>query len=784
MKKLFILVSALILFTTQSMAAPVVGEVYQKMGTTWVERDFENITIEEAGFKLYMDDFLQTGEDGAMNLEFIDGTKFTVGPNGEAIIDEFRFDTSVVPIEVSMSVDVNVGSFTYESGSVSKLGGEVEINTPSATVTVIGTAFSGRVETSGRTTITLLPDRNGNVGQVTVANEAGSSTITQAYSAVIVVSDILMPTLPDPLSSKDKKELFDLDTNEETIEEKIEEQSDRRNEVKKIEQIDDKETKEIDQVEEKEIEKLEVQEEVDSELDNFDVQEENVEIEIKKVDVDTIEVTEEVAQELEQDLLVADTIEQAVEVMPEAVEEIKKVEVIEIKPEVVEEVKQEVVEDVIMDDTVTEIDTSYYDQWDDAAYDEEYGWVDENDQVTVWDASGEVKMDYEESKEMWAEMDKAYYDAIGCESDCTWENINWEEIDWDAIDWEEYDKKYNETLEKYGLEAYNWDDVDVTDDVFEEVEDISDYDEDNKDTWDAEDWENYNYYEDEDGPYLITGKEDWCVDADWCDQEYVDNSNEWAQADWDLNTKYDKWNKESKNLFEISYLNEKWYGDTTNAPKPWTITELKDKYIKDWTWDDWDIWWKAFDEWYFSDYYDNWEQEYEEVTIEEEYGFEDDIYDEDWELDWLADIDTEWDCETFGYYWDKKNSSCGTEWVDNSQVDIKVTSSGAELNYELGTIKQIVTTTENGVTTTIQQDGRYSTLENSADVNASTGSSNWKEITRTYNGHTVHIHTGGSGVASGNHSALNFDVMIIQDDEAQAMSSGENGGTITIIQID
>ena len=38
-----------------------------------------------------MEDFLQTGEDGAMNLEFIDGTKFTVGPNGEAIIDEFSF---------------------------------------------------------------------------------------------------------------------------------------------------------------------------------------------------------------------------------------------------------------------------------------------------------------------------------------------------------------------------------------------------------------------------------------------------------------------------------------------------------------------------------------------------------------------------------------------------------------------------------------------------------------------------------------------------------------------
>ena len=31
---------------------------------------------------------------------------------------------------------------------------------------------------------------------------------------------------------------------------------------------------------------------------------------------------------------------------------------------------------------------------------------------------------------------------------------------------------------------------------------------------------------------------------------------------------------------------------------------------------------------------------------------------------------------------------------------------------------------------------------------------------------------------------LNFDVMIIQDDEAQAMTSGDNGGEITIIQID
>ena len=89
MKKFLTIVSALILFTTQAFAIPVVGTVYQKMGTTWVERDFENITIEEAGFKLYMDDFLQTGEDGGMILSYVDDTKFTMGPNTELIIDEF-----------------------------------------------------------------------------------------------------------------------------------------------------------------------------------------------------------------------------------------------------------------------------------------------------------------------------------------------------------------------------------------------------------------------------------------------------------------------------------------------------------------------------------------------------------------------------------------------------------------------------------------------------------------------------------------------------------------------
>ena len=758
MKKFLTIVSALILFTTQAFAIPVVGTVYQKMGTTWVERDSNNITIQNSGFELYMEDFLQTGEDGAMNIEFVDGTKFTLSPNSEAIIDEFAFDTSVVPIEIAMAVDINVGSFTYESGSISKMGGEVSISTPSATVTVQGTAFSGRVDVNGRTTITLLPDSTGNVGQVTVRNEAGASTITRAYTAVTVLSDSLRPSLPDPLSTNERKQLFDLDTNEESIEDKIDDQRDRKEATKKLDNFDKQEDVKIDTIEIKE--------------QNFDV-----------------EVTEEVAGNLEQDLMTENTI---VETAP--VDDLKIVEDIKVEQKVkVETAPDKVTEDVITDDTInTEIDTTYYDQWDDAAYDEEYGWVDDNNEVTVWDAQGETKMNYEDSKKMYAEMDKAYMEAIGCENNCDWESIDWDSIDWDNVDWDSLSQQQDATMSAYGLDTdwnqYNEetknDELNVTDDVFVEIEklegDITVSYEDDMDSFNNEDdinssEENYednnNSYYSGTGPYLITGKEDWC-DPSWCTQQYIDESNEWNQMDWDLNTKYDSWTKESKKLFNDLHMSTQWYGDTTDAPKPWTISALKDKYINDWSWSDWDIFWDAFDEWQQQGAYDNWESEYEELSLEDQYSFEDDEIDE-WEKDYLANLQTESDCIYSGYYWDKSNSICGTEWVDNTGVTTKVKASGEIINYDTGDITQTVTTTTNGVSSSVTNTGRYSTFDNTANFSVHSGSNGYKRMDRIFQNHRTYLTT---------NSVENFDVMVIQETETQALVAGSNGAKITIIQ--
>ena len=213
MRKIFLLISFLVLFCSSALAQTV-GTVIGQMGTTWNERggQIENTSM---GYELQMWDFLQTGEDGGMILKYADNTKFTMGPGTELTIDEYSFDTSVIPIKIAMNVSVNVGTFTYESGSISNLGGEVNINAGNATITVQGTAFSGTVDTSGKATITLLPDSNGAVGQVTVSNDAGSQTITNAYNSVTVYTNDLAPT--PPKIETNKQDIIELDKFEDEI---------------------------------------------------------------------------------------------------------------------------------------------------------------------------------------------------------------------------------------------------------------------------------------------------------------------------------------------------------------------------------------------------------------------------------------------------------------------------------------------------------------------------------------------------------------------------------------
>ena len=714
MFKLKFFITLIVLLCTTAFAqitGPKVGEVIGQMGTTWNEREGKTQNT-STGYELQMKDFLQTGEDGGMILNYADGTKFTMGPNTELTIDEFAFDTSVIPIELAMNVSVNVGTFTYESGKVSTLGGEVNISAGNATITVQGTAFSGRVDTSGHATITLLPDSQGNVGQVTVSNDAGSQTITNAFSSVTVFGNDLAPT--PPRIETDKRKIIQLDS----FEEEIRDETERG--------FGDVDTK-------------------SSNAQNSEDAIFNEESNIVE-DSNTIIQTDMSISESDSMIELESKEEKALEAAGTAAE--------------------------------AEIDTSYYDDYEEDLKD--WGYIDEDNQISVWDADGESKMDWDDAKKMYAEMDQAYFDAIGCESGCNYDTIDWDSIDWDNVDWDAYDKAYNDTLEKYGLTSYN--------STVEEVDVVEDTKGETEAGLDGYDWEDFmmddNYYSNAEykskgGPPKLTvqnyceynGYEDY-----WCNQEYVDYLNDWYKNDWYLKVTATSWDTKSKDIFGKLFG---WCGNwpdykmCENQPKPWKMKDLKDKYITEWDYNDYNTYYDAAYDWWYTGY--DYNNETDETNWEDEYAYEDN-YDIDAELEILLASYDEDQCMKYGYFWSVAGQSCGTEWVDNEGNETKVTASGEILNYTTGDVTQTLTSsdTSTGASSSATSTGRVSTLNNNSDATAS-AADGFTTLNRYNDNHRAYVKTDTSEEA---------DIQIIQDSEAQHLDVGTSAAqsNITIIQ--
>jgi hypothetical protein len=714
MFKLKFFITLIVLLCTTAFAqitGPKVGEVIGQMGTTWNEREGKTQNT-STGYELQMKDFLQTGEDGGMILNYADGTKFTMGPNTELTIDEFAFDTSVIPIELAMNVSVNVGTFTYESGKVSTLGGEVNISAGNATITVQGTAFSGRVDTSGHATITLLPDSQGNVGQVTVSNDAGSQTITNAFSSVTVFGNDLAPT--PPRIETDKRKIIQLDSFEE-----------------------------------------EIRDETERGFGDVDTKSSNAQNSEDAIFNEESNIVEDSNTIIQTDMSISES-DSMIEL----------------------ESKEEKALDAAGTAAEAEIDTSYYDDYEDDLKD--WGYIDEDNQISVWDADGESKMDWDDAKKMYAEMDQAYFDAIGCESGCNYDTIDWDSIDWDNVDWDAYDKAYNDTLEKYGLTSYN--------STVEEVDVVEDTKGETEAGLDGYDWEDFmmddNYYSNAEykskgGPPKLTvqnyceynGYEDY-----WCNQEYVDYLNDWYKNDWYLKVTATSWDTKSKDIFGKLFG---WCGNwpdykmCENQPKPWKMKDLKDKYITEWDYNDYNTYYDAAYDWWYTGY--DYNNETDETNWEDEYAYEDN-YDIDAELEILLASYDEDQCMKYGYFWSVAGQSCGTEWVDNEGNETKVTASGEILNYTTGDVTQTLTSsdTSTGASSSATATGRVSTLNNNSDATAS-AADGFTTLNRYNDNHRAYIITDTSEEA---------DIQIIQDSEAQHLDVGTSAAqsNITIIQ--
>lgn len=179
-----------------------VGSVTEFRGNpAEVRRDDNRLTV-EMGFGVEMMDRLITANT-RLGITFGDQTRVEITEQSQLIIDDFVYDPNTGVGRIAMNVAL--GTVQMTSGRIARTSREnVDIRTPTASITVRGTDFSMTVDEIGRSLIILLPscevptenEENCSVGSITVTTDAGSVDLNKAYHGTLVTSSAMLPADP------------------------------------------------------------------------------------------------------------------------------------------------------------------------------------------------------------------------------------------------------------------------------------------------------------------------------------------------------------------------------------------------------------------------------------------------------------------------------------------------------------------------------------------------------------------------------------------------------------
>lgn len=191
-KKIRLTILNLIFLSGFAFAEPV-GEISESTGLGSILRNSEEVG-NQVNTEIILKDEASTG-NGRMKIVFLDEEVLDMTENTYAYIDEAYYDPN--PDLSQMSIRVARGTARFTSGKGKKIKkANVNVGTPTAQITIKGTDFTTTVDEIGRTLVILLPDETGeqSSGEITVLNEGGEVTLTQAYEATMVSTWETPPT--------------------------------------------------------------------------------------------------------------------------------------------------------------------------------------------------------------------------------------------------------------------------------------------------------------------------------------------------------------------------------------------------------------------------------------------------------------------------------------------------------------------------------------------------------------------------------------------------------------
>ena len=116
---------------------------------------------------LFADELVETVEDGALHIRFLDNTKLRLGSASRVTLDSFVYDRNTNAGE--LVADLGEGVFRFITGKLNNEG--IEIRTPVAVIGVRGTDFIALV-TSISTIVAVLS------GSITVTPRVAGATTT------------------------------------------------------------------------------------------------------------------------------------------------------------------------------------------------------------------------------------------------------------------------------------------------------------------------------------------------------------------------------------------------------------------------------------------------------------------------------------------------------------------------------------------------------------------------------------------------------------------------------
>ena len=185
-------------------AGEPIGQVEELLGSVTITRADGSSAAAAPGAPVFLDDVVTTGGGSSVEIRFIDGTRFSLGQDGQMTLDTLVFDPNGSGNELDLSVAQ--GAFTFVTGAIAGAPGEgMEVRVPVGTIGIRGTAVGGGpdTETADTTdyTVVLLPEEGGRVGRIVLTDLFGRSVVLDdALEAMDISSLGLAPGEPVQLT--------------------------------------------------------------------------------------------------------------------------------------------------------------------------------------------------------------------------------------------------------------------------------------------------------------------------------------------------------------------------------------------------------------------------------------------------------------------------------------------------------------------------------------------------------------------------------------------------------